>query len=149
MPRVAMAWPLWVNRSSGSRVRFPTRVTVLSAMVSCLSAGLLLDHAAASGLVVGQADELVADDLVREAQVALQLVERAGRRHDVEEDVVALFLLVDLVGEASLPPPLRMADALAAGGLHLVVDDLDPALGDRLVQVAIDDDAELIGTHGV
>jgi len=76
-------------------------------MVSCLSAGLLPGHAAASGFVVGQADELVADDLVREAQVALQLVERAGRRHDVEEDVVALFLLVDLVGEAPLPPPLR------------------------------------------
>src|SRR4249919_2110946 len=97
MPRVAMACPAWVKRSSGSRVRFPTRVTVLSAMmVTCLSAGLL-DHAAARGLVVGQAEELVADHLVREPQAALELVQRAGRRNDVEEDVVALFLLVDLV----------------------------------------------------
>src|SRR5262245_60232742 len=148
MPSVAMAWPLWVKRSSGSRVRFPTRVTVLSAMVVCLSAGRL-DHAAARGFVVGQAEELVADDLVREAQVALQLAERARRRHDVEEDVEALFLLVDLVGEAPLPPPLRMTDRLPAGGLDLVVHDLDPALGDRFVQVAIDDDAQLVRAHGV
>src|SRR4051812_47151600 len=99
MPRVAMACPDWVKRSSGSRVRFPTRVTVLSAMVaSCLSASPL-DHAAARGFMVGQAEELVADDIVRETQAALQLIEGAGGRNDVEEDVVALFLLVDGVGE--------------------------------------------------
>src|SRR4249919_3724497 len=121
MPSVAMAWPLWVKRSSGSRVRLPTRVTVLSAMMACLSAGLL-DHAAARRFVVGQAEELVADDLVREAQVALQLVQRARWRNDVEEDVVALFLLLDLVGEAPLPPPLRMTHSATTCGLHLVCD---------------------------
>jgi hypothetical protein len=99
--------------------------------------------------MVGQAEELVADDLVREAQVALQLVQRACWRNDVEEDVVALFLLLDLVGEAPLPPPLRMTDSATTRGFHLVRDDLDPALGDRLVQVTIDDDPELVGTHGV
>jgi hypothetical protein len=130
-------------------VRFPTRVTVLSAMMAfCLSAGRL-DHAASCGLMVGQAEELVADDFVREPHVALQLVQGAGCGNDVEEDVVALFLLVDLIGEAALPPPLRMADRATPSSLDLVVHDLDPALGDRFIEVAIEDDAELIGTHGV
>src|SRR5262245_6345982 len=113
MPKVATARPALVKRSSGSRVRLPTIVTVLSAIssafrrlrrVSGRRAGF--DHAAPGGFAVGQADQLVANDIVREAQVALELVQRAAIGEHVEEDVVALFLAVDRVGEASLPPPV-------------------------------------------
>jgi hypothetical protein len=99
--------------------------------------------------MVGQAEELVADDIVRETQAALQPIEGAGGRNDVEEDVVALFLLVDGVGEATLAPPLGLADHSAIGRLHLIGDGLDPALGGGLVEIAVEDDPELIGTPGV
>ena len=66
-------------------------------------------EAAAGGLVVGQADELVADDLVREAQDALEGVEVGAVGHDLEDHVEALVLVVDLVGEAAPAPPSVVA----------------------------------------
>ena len=96
MPKLATARPPVVKRSSGSRVTLPTRVTVLSAMglspLRCRGRpgrGGAVDHAAARGLGVGQADQLVADDLVREAERALEVVEGAGSGDEVEDHVVA------------------------------------------------------------
>ena len=116
-----MAWPRGVKRSSGSRVTLPTRVTVLSAMSWLLLPGrsrfglAVAEQAATGGLAVGQADELVADDLVREAQGPVEVVEVAGLGDDLEDDVVALVLVVDLVGEAALAPPVGGGDGAAAG----------------------------------
>ena len=62
-------------------------------------------------------------------------------------DVVALVLVLDLVGEAALPPPVGLAVDLAALGGDLVADGLRPSLGDGLVEVTVEDDHEFIGSH--
>src|SRR5690606_12715763 len=61
---------------------------------------LLAEEPAAGRLVVGQADELVADDLVREAQRPLEALEVTAVGGELPDDVVPLGLVVDLVGEA-------------------------------------------------
>src|SRR3954447_7480692 len=104
-------------------------------------------HAAALGLVLRQADQLVADDLVREAQGALQAVERATGRHHLDDEVVAGLLAIDRVGELALPPPVRPAVDRAAGGRDAVGHRLDPRLRLRVLDVAVDDDHELVRTH--
>ena len=99
----------------------PTSGDVLSAMVvssrgdrGAQAAGARLDQAATGGLGIGQADELVADDVVRETERALE--DRRGHRglgDEVEDRVVALGLVLDLVGEAALAPPVGLAVHLA------------------------------------
>ena len=71
----------------------PTTVTVLSAMDRSLSCQAAVrpaclrrtDQAAAGGLGVGQADELVADDVVRESERTLEVVERPRLGDEVED----------------------------------------------------------------
>ena len=63
--------------------------------------------------MVGQADELVADDLVREPEPPLEVVEAGAVAHELEDDVGAVVLVVDLVGEASLAPQV---DGLGLAG---------------------------------
>ena len=63
----------------------------------------------------------MADDVVRETEEALELVERAGLGHDLEHDVEALVLVVDLVGEAAPTPAIGGLD-LALLGLDLFAD---------------------------
>src|SRR6476620_822877 len=74
-PKLATPLPPPVKRSSGSRVMLPTRVTELSAMgvpsSGSAASGCGVDQAAARRLGVGQTDELVADDVVRDAERAL------------------------------------------------------------------------------
>src|SRR6478752_2557031 len=97
---VATPRPPCVKRSSGSRVKVPVMVTVLSAMVFPLSgtaagSGRGANQAAALGLGIGKAKELVADDVVRESELTLEVVECATRCQQVEDGVVAVLLLVD------------------------------------------------------
>src|SRR4051794_15886015 len=103
MPKLATPRPPVVYRSSGSRVTLPTRVTVLSAIGGSLpevaASGGGAGHAAALGLGLGQADELVADDFVRESQGAFQVVERPTGGHRLDDEVVAGLLAIDRVGE--------------------------------------------------
>src|SRR5215217_7727310 len=111
-------------------------VTVLSAMggpfwVAASGGGHC--HAAALGLVLGQADQLVADDLVREAQGALQLVEGAPWRDRLDDEVVAGLLAVDRVGVLTLPPPVRPTVDRAASGRDPIGHRLDPRLGLRIL----------------
>src|SRR3954447_17721116 len=118
MPKVAMAWPEGVNRNSGSRVMLPTRVTLLSGTRGLLRSsgrrrGLLAEKAAAGGFAIGQSDQLVAGDVGREGQLALEIVEGARFGEDLEDDVGPFGLVIDLVGE---PPP-----APAFGGLDLAL----------------------------
>ena len=53
---------------------------------------LLAEEAAAGGLVVGQADELVADEVVREPELVLE-IGQALAAEELDDDVVALGLL--------------------------------------------------------
>src|SRR4051812_14720499 len=119
-----MPLPPAVNRSSGSRVRFPTTVTVLSAMagsysVACLDdaavSGRRLRQAAACCLGIGKPDELVADDVVGDAERPLEVVEGATRSEQLVHDVVAVFLLVDRVGILATAPPVGLAVDRPAG----------------------------------
>jgi len=91
----------------------------------------------------------VADDVVREAQRALEFVERAGRRDRLDDQVVPGLFAVDRIGELALTPPVGLAVDLAAGGLDAVGDGLDPGLGLRVLHVAVDDDHQFVRTHGV
>src|SRR4249920_3428941 len=118
MPKLATPRPPLVKRSSGSRVTLPTRVTVLSAMglyslamSGCPGAasGGVDRHTAARGLGDGQLEQLEADDLVRDAERALELGEGAGRCDGLDHQVVAGVLAVDRIGEGTLAPPVRPA----------------------------------------
>ena len=74
-------------------------------------------------LGIGQTDELVADDVVREAERALELVEGATGGEALDHDVVAGLLLVDRVGVLALPPPIGLAVDRATGlGDSSVID---------------------------
>src|SRR5687767_4519226 len=85
-------------------------------------------HAAAGGLGDGQLDELVADDLVREAERTLELVEGSGRRDRLHDQVVPGLLALDGVRELALAPPVGPAVDGAPGGVDAVGDDLDEGL---------------------
>src|SRR6202044_4292196 len=65
-PKVTLAWPVLVKRSSGSRVTFPTSVTLLSDGMSAPLAGRSAGRGLGRrrSLVVRQAHDFVADDLV-------------------------------------------------------------------------------------
>ena len=99
------------------------------------------------GLGDGQPDQLVADDLVRDAERTLELVERPRRRRRPRHHVVAGLLVVDRVGEAALAPPIGLAVDRATGGGDAVGDDLHEGLGLRVVDVAVEDDHQFICTH--
>jgi hypothetical protein len=88
----------------------------------------------------------VADDVVREPELALEICE-AVAADELEDGVVPLGLLRDLVGEAALAPAVGAPD-VATLGLDLVLDPADRALDVVLLEVTIDDDHELIGSHG-
>ncbi len=75
----------------------PTTVTVLSGMSNSPQSsgrrrGLLTEKPTAGGFAVGQSDQLVANDVVREPQLALEIIERAGLGEDLEDDVRASVL---------------------------------------------------------
>src|SRR4051794_35590491 len=151
MPKVAMAWPEGVNRNSGSRVMLPTRVTLLSGTRGLLRSsggrrGLLAEKAAAGGFAIGQSDQLVADGVVPEAQLALEIVEVARFGQDLEHDVETLRLVIDLVGEAAPAPALCRLD-FPALGLHLFVDAADGGVDAGVLRRAVDDDHEFVGSH--
>src|SRR5690606_32108203 len=69
-------------------------------------------------------EEHGAEDALGEVAVVLDLDQRAGGRGEVDEDVHAALLLVDLVGEAALVPLLH-GDDLAARGLDRLADVRD------------------------
>src|ERR1700709_487456 len=103
---------------------FPTTVTLLSlAMIPPgRSAGRRSsEQAAFVGLVLGKSDVLVTDDIVRESEEAIDLVEVRGRRGDLQHGVDALELLVERVCVPTLSPEV--------GGGHGAATLLDQ-LGD-------------------
>jgi len=112
-----------------------------------LRSGSSARHAAALGLGVGQTDELVADDVVRETKRALELVERSTRSDALDDEVVTRLLLVDRVGELTLSPPIGLAVDRAAGGDDSVGDRLDPGLCLRIFDVTVDDDHQFVRTR--
>src|SRR5262245_17553419 len=144
-PKVVTGAPAGVKRSSGSRVRLPTMVT-LDDIGSLPPSWQPARGAAAGGLTVGQAHDLVADGLVRESQRPLELVEVAAP-HELEDHVVALVLVVDLIGEAASAPAIFAAHRGPPLAEH-VGDALDGGVDHLVVELGVDDDHQFIGSHG-
>src|SRR3954471_14133530 len=109
--------------------------------------GRWLRQTAASCLGIGKTDELVADDVVSDAERALELVESASRSEELIHDVVAVLLLLDRVGVLPAAPPIGLAMNRAAGCGDGVGDRLHPRLRLGVFYVTIDDDHEFVSTH--
>src|SRR5690554_1771703 len=152
-PKLATAMPPGVKRSSGSRVTFPTTVTVLSNAIRDLRSlagrgrcGIPAEQAAAGRLVIGEPEDLVADGFVRETEEAIDLVEVGGLGDDLEHDVEALVLVVDLVGEPAHAPLVGGGDGASVGGGDLA-DPIDETSDDGFLELGVEDDHEFVRSH--
>src|SRR5688500_1658353 len=105
--------PVFVVRSSGSRVRRPTRTTLL---ITRLSYSYFFDF-----------ENAVTDHVVTDSHQTVELLRDLGVRLEVHDHVVAFFVAVDLVGELALVPLGCVLDAAALG-----LDDALKAVGDLL-----------------
>ena len=96
-------------------------------------------------LVEGQANELVADHFIREAQGPIDFGQRIGCQ-ELQHDVEALTDLVDLVGEALHAPLVELLERSARFVRHLL-QPIDERLDRRLVGVGRENDHQFIGPH--
>src|SRR3954447_15433253 len=94
--KLATAAPLGVNRSSGSSVRLPTTVMVVSPAMPC-------------PLLRVRTDELGAQHGLVEVELPVELLDGRRLSGDVEHGVDALDLVVDLEGQ---PAPTPHVDLL-------------------------------------
>src|SRR4051795_4649003 len=90
----ATAAPEGVNRSSGSPVRLPTTVMIVSPAIS----------------VRPGTDQLGAQHRLVEAELAVQLLGDIRRRGHVDHGVDALGLLLDVVGQPAAAPDVDVLD---------------------------------------
>src|SRR5579884_1337767 len=156
-PKVAMAWPAPVKRSSGSRVMFPVMVTLLPLDMSLLSVcpfvrtggrGSRVDSGrpGTAGDLVGEPDDLVADHLICEAQHPVDRSHHRGVGGRLDEDVVPLVVMLDLVGE-SAPPPVIDASQGGPLGLDQLGGPINRRPDDVLVQADVQNHHDFIRPH--
>src|SRR6476469_2249020 len=100
--KLATAAPDGVNRSSGSAVRFPTTVMIVSPAMSALPR-IPPQH-------------LGAQDGLAERELPVELGHSGGATGHVDYRIDSLGALVDLVGQPALTPDLDLVDAAT---LHL------------------------------
>src|SRR5438270_12724067 len=159
MPSEALAWPLGVNRSSGSRVMLPTSVMLFpldmvlrSVRVLARFGPCLLTRRSTGpspgGDTFGKADHLVADDLVREMQRPVELGHHRWLCLGLDEHVVAVPAMVELVGEPTLAPPVD-AVRVAPTAADQVGGTVDRRPDGILLQAGVEDDHDLIGPHAL
>src|SRR4051812_48739687 len=152
-PKLALGWPLGVNRSSGSRVMFPVTVTWLSGISNsvrgCVRLGhcLRLEHGHRPGSpacdLLGDADDLVADHFVSEVEHPVELVHGRGLGGDLHEDVVALPPVVELIGETPLPPSVDPS-GVAPSGADRLGGTVEHCPDGVLLQAGVEDDHDFI-----
>src|SRR5690348_7650520 len=87
----------------------------------------LAHHRRGAFLELFDADGEIAQHVLREALLALDLGQRSGRRLDVEQRDVRLAVLADAVGEGLQPPVLVLGDLAAEAA-----DDVGELLGQVL-----------------
>ena len=75
--------------------------------------GARLHHGRRLGVELVDPYRHVAQDILVETQIALELMHRGRGRVEVEEDVVALAVLLDAVGERFESPELGLGDLAA------------------------------------
>src|ERR1700691_2298551 len=142
--KVATGWPDAVNRSSGSATRLPT--TVIGVSPAAIVA-LQVDSRTNGGMsaVLGPQD-LGPQHALVEVELTVELLD--GRRLGVQvhDRVDAFRLLVDRVGEPTLPPDVELADLAAVVG-HDLKKPLERRLDRALLEVRVEDDHDLVVTH--
>src|SRR6185437_14967280 len=168
--KLATAAPDGVNRSSGSAVRFPTTVMVVSpATVSssfravprrsgsgCHERVLAEAYAGAPRrgstarprlLVLVGAHHLGAQHRLVEAQLAVELGHRRRLGFQVDHNVDAFGVLGDLVSQPALTPDVDLVYAPA-----VLADDIEERLQRRsngtFVERGVKNDHDFVGTHG-
>src|ERR1700734_216454 len=142
--KVATGWPDAVNRSSGSATRLPT--TVIGVAPAAIVA-LQVDSRTSGGLSgVPGPQNLGPQHALVEVELAVELLD--GRRLGVQFDdgVDAFRLLVDRVGEATLPPDVELPDLAAVIGNDLE-EPLERRLNRALLEVRVEDDHDFVVTH--
>src|SRR5690242_17463553 len=152
MRNLATAAPEGVKRSSGSSVRFPTTVMVVSpAIALLLAAGLVRRRLSeppdknerSAGL---GPDDLGTQDGLVEPQLTVQLGDGLGGRLKVDDGVDALGLLVDLEREPATAPDVELLHRATRGPDHVQV--LVERRGDgALLERGIEDHHEFVMTQ--
>src|SRR3984957_3348195 len=142
--KVATGWPDAVNRSSGSATRLPT--TVIGVSPAAIVA-LQVDSRTNGGLsaVLGP-QNLGPQHALVEVELAVELLDGVGLRGQVDHRVDAFRLLVDRVGEPTLPPDVKLADLAAIGG-HDLEEPLERRLDRPLLEVRVEDDHDFVVAH--
>src|SRR6201996_1182866 len=142
--KVATGWPDAVNRSSGSATRLPTTVIGVSpaAIVT-----LQVDSRTNGGrsAVLGPQD-LGPQHALVEVELTVELLDGARRGVQVDDGGDAFRLLVDRVGEATLPPDVELADLAAVIGNDLE-KPLERRLHRALLEVRVEDDHDFVVAH--
>jgi len=94
------------------------------------------------------AQDLGPQDRLVQVQLAVQFLDGAGLRGQVDHGVDALGLLVDLVGETAAAPDIDLVHVAAGRG-----DDLEELLKGRLdgalLKRGIEDDHHLVVAHAL
>src|SRR5699024_9782879 len=139
--KFATAAPLGVKRSSGSLVRFPTTVMTVSPAIECS-----LKRGSCSALLRVRAEDLRAQNGLVESELTIEFLGRCRLGVEIDHDVVALGLLLDLVREATTSPDVHVVD-----GAVLSRDNLDQVVHGvsqrPLFEVVIKNEHELVLTH--
>src|SRR5699024_9993137 len=110
------------------------------------------DRAQITGLV-GQSRSLVgaqdlgAENVLVQAELTIELLDRARLRLELDDGVDALAELVDLVGEAALAPDIDLVDRTALLPDH-VQERIQRRRHGALVETRIEDDHYFVLTHG-
>ena len=110
----------------------PARSAVVAIAVLALA-----QHRRWAGLMLVDADGEIADDVLVDAQEALDLDHRLGGRGDVQQREVGLAVLLDAEGKRLQTPRLNLGDGAAEGGdlgLDLLRQRLDLLLRDVLAR---------------
>src|SRR6185437_9737061 len=95
--------------------------------VALLAAATVLHHRGRAFLECFHPHGDIAQHILVDAHVALELVHRRRRRVEVEEDVVTLAVLLDAIGEVAQAPIFALGDLAA-----LRSDDTREGIGQRL-----------------
>src|SRR5436309_12863799 len=134
--KLATAAPDGVKRSSGSAVRLPITVIVVSPAIAGLRSGL--------GRVA--AHDLRAQHRLVQRQLAVQLLHRVRVGVEIEQGVDALAVLLDLERKPALAPNVDLLD-----GATRRADDVEEGIQRRsdsaLVQTGLEEDHYLVMTH--
>src|SRR5882757_1132643 len=96
-------------------------------------------------LVLGPQD-LGPQHALVEVELAVELLDGARLRGQVDNGVDAFRLLVDRVGEPTLPPDIELADLAAIGG-HDLEEPLERRLDRSLLEVRVEDDHYFVVAH--